>query len=178
MKTRLLPFVIGLIGVGLIVGCSSLKIGRSQEYSAGSKGTFTATFDAKHRVHELRQFNADHSLKLKVGLEYGRRDLKRLTVFDSNDHKISRSVFASTSIIFSGRDSEIPSPGWEIRSDSSSSGMPGDIHDTISWYCIGDGGEDLLYRVKRTWPDDRTRVYYEVAGPFGVILFTNTYTER
>jgi hypothetical protein len=157
-----------------IAGCFKPKMKVERKFSLGTNGTLLAAVDSQGRVQELRQFNPDQSLKLKVGLMYAERDIQQLLVFDSQGRKVWESNFTSGSISGSGRNSDLPSPGWEIRMQSDWSGRPGDIHDTVSWFCE----DDLLYRVHRTWPDDRSRVRYEITGPSGVILFTNTYKER
>ena len=163
-----------LVFGGLVESCSTQKVAAHRSYMLGTNGTVEATFDEQRRVRELQQFNADHSLKLRVAIVYAKRDIKRLTVFDSKGWQVCATAFTSNTESNTGRGSDEPSPGWDIRTDSNWSGMPGDIHDTITWYC----GDDLLYRLKRTWPDDRSHVYYEVTGPSGVILFTNTYLEK
>ncbi len=167
-------FVLALLIVCAVVGCSQPETEVRREFSLGTNGTLLATFDSQRRVRELRQFKPDQSLKLKISLIYGERDIQQLSVYDPQDRKVWESTFTSNSDSGSGRSSDVPSPGWEIRMQSDWSGMPGDIHDTRSWFC----GDDLLYRVHRTWPDDRSRVFYSVTGPSGVILFTNTYTEK
>ena len=155
-------------------GCSLRDVQEHREFSLGTNGTIVAVLDAQRRVRELRHYKPDQSLKLRVRNTYGKRDMERLVVFDPQGHKVWESRFTSSSEISSGRGSEAPSPGWDIREDSDYSGAPGDVHDRRSWYC----GDDLLFRVRRTWPDDRSRVYYEVTGPSGVLLFTNTYAEK
>jgi len=163
-----------LMVVSTIAGCSQLKTETRREFSLGTNGTLLATFDSQRRVRDLRQFNPDQSLKLKVSMIYAKRDIQHLLVFDPQGRKVWESTFTSNSDSGSGRSSDVPSPGWEIRMQSDWSGMPGDIHDIQSWFC----GDGLLYRVHRTWPDDRSRVFYEITGPSGVILFTNTYIEK
>ena len=166
--------VLALLIATTIAGCSHYKIEARREFSLGTNGTLLATFDSQRRVRELRQFNPDQSLKLEVRIIYAKRDMRQLLVFDPQGHKVSASIFTSYSDSFSGPSSGVPSPGWEIRVKNDWSGMPGDIHDTHSWFC----GESLLYRVHRTWPDDRSHVFYEVTGPSGVVLFTNTYVAK
>ena len=174
MRTKsLIEFALTLALCGLLTDCSTQNLAKHKTYSLDKGGILETTFDKQRRVKEFRQFNEDQSLKLSVTIVYARRDIKQLSVFDSRGHQVWTSVFSSNSESTSGRSSDGPS-GWEVREDRNSSGMPGDVHDTISWFC----GDDLLYRLKRTWPDDRSRVYYEVAGPSGVILFTNTYFGR
>jgi hypothetical protein len=165
---------LALIIFGALAGGCSLQKTVRREFSLGTNGTLIATFDPQRRVRALRQLNPDHSLKLRVDIVYGKRDIQRLLVFDSRGRQVWESVFTSNSVSSSGRGSGVPPRGWEIREESNWSGMPGDVHDTHSWFC----GDELLYRVHRTWPDDRSRVYYEASGPSGVILFTNTYTEK
>jgi hypothetical protein len=170
----LLTLVLTLIIVGFCASCSRPKAEAHRTYSVGTSGTVIVTCDGQQRVLEVRQFNPDQSLKLSITIIYAKRDIERLSVFDSKGRQVWRSVFTSSGASGRGRDSEVPSPGWDIRTEGNYSGVPGDIHNTTSWFC----GDDLLYRLKRTWPDDRSRVYYEVAGPSGVILFTNSYSER
>jgi hypothetical protein len=158
----------------LLVGCSTQKVAAHRSYMLGTNGTVEATFDERHRVRELQQFNTDHLLKLRVAIVYAKQDVKRLAVFDSTGRQVSATVFTANTESNTGRGSDEPSPGWDIREDRDWSGMPGEIHDTITWYC----GDDLLYRLKRIWSDDRSRVYYEATGSSGVILFTNTYVEK
>jgi len=167
-------FVLALLTVCTIAGCSRSKLEPRQEFSLGTNGALLVSFDSQRRVRELRHFKPDQSLKLKLSLIYAERDIQQLLVFDPQDRKVWESTFTSNSNSGSGRSSDVPSPGWEIRMQRDWSGMPGDIHDTRSWFC----GDDLLYRVHRTWPDDRSRVLYEVTGPSGVILFTNTYMKK
>jgi hypothetical protein len=175
MRTQcLIGLTLALILGGLAAGCSTRNSEAHKSISLATGGTLEATFDRQRRVQSFRQFNPDQSLKLSVAIVYIRRDIERLQVFDSKGREVCRSVFTSNSESSTGRGSDETSPGWDIRTEGNWSGMPGDIHDTISWFC----GDDLLYRLKRTWPDDRSRVYYEVAGPSGVILFTNTYFVR
>jgi len=164
--------VLGVILLSAAVGCSP-KVQSRRELSLGTNGTLVAAFDSQGRVHGLRHYNPDRSLKLSVDITYGKRDMQRLTVFEPRGHQVWETRYTSSSEIHGGRGSDVPSPGWEIRAESHSSGTPGDIHDTRSWYC----GDDLLFRVHRTWPDDKGRVHYVVTGPSGVILFTNTYAK-
>jgi hypothetical protein len=175
MRTKsLIEFALTMALCGLLTDCSTQNLAKHKTYSLDKGGILEATFDKQRRVQEFRQFNADHSLKLSVTIVYARRDIKRLSVFDSKGRQVWVSVFTSNSESSTGRGSGEPSPGWDIREGGNWSGMPGNIYDTKSWYC----DDDLLYRLKRTWPDDRSRIYYEVMGPSGVMLFTNTYVER
>jgi hypothetical protein len=166
--------LLGLIILSLTAGCSLKETQVRREFSLGTNGSLVARFDTQRRVREFRQYRPDQSLKLRVDILYGKRDMQRLLVFDHRGHRVWKSDFTSDTESSTGRGSEVPSPGWEIRTESNWGGAPGDIHDTRSWFC----GNDLLYRVHRTWPDDRSRVHYEVVGPSGVILFTNSYSEK
>jgi hypothetical protein len=163
-----------LIAATLVLGCSTRKAPEHREYSLGANGILAVAYDSEHRVRELRQLGPDGSPKLRVVLVYGNRDLQRFSVYDPKHQKVWESVFGAEGDGSSGRDSEVASPGWEIHYETAWSGVRGDIHDTRSWFC----GEQLLYRIRRTWPDDRSRVYYEISGPTGLLLFTNTYVER
>jgi hypothetical protein len=166
--------VLAYLLLSAATGCSLREVQEHQEFSLGTNGTIIAVLDGQRRVRELRHYKPDQSLKLRVGITYRKRDMERLVVFDPRGHHMWESRFTSSSEASSGPGSEVPSPGWGIRETSDYSGAPGDVHDRRSWYC----GDDLLFRVHRTWPDDRSRVYYEVTGPSGVLLFTNTYTEK
>ena len=170
-KTRVLTV---LVACALMAGCSLRKAPENREYSLGTNGTLVVAFDSQRRVRELRQFNRDGSPKLRAMLVYGTRDMQQFVVFDAKNREVAKTAFSAGSQSSTGRGSEIPSPGWDIRVESSWNGMPGDIHDTVSWFCT----DQLLYRVRRTWPDDRSRVHYEITGPSGIILFTNSYIER
>ena len=167
-------FVLAFLIACTFAGCSQPKAEVRREFSLGTNGTLIATIDSHRRVRELRQFNPDQSLKLKVSLIYAERDIQQLLVFDPQGRKVWQSIFTSNTDSGSRRSSDVLSPGWDIRMQGDWSGRFGDIHDTRSWFC----GDDLLYRVHRTWPDDRSRVLYEVSGPSGVLLFTNTYKEK
>lgn len=83
------------------------------------------------------------------------------------------TVFAPGKISSTGRNSETASPGREIMFRSDESGLPGDIWRDTSWRY----DEGILYRVYQVWSDDRSRVDYQVTGPSGIILFTNTYSD-
>ena len=162
------------IVAGLLAGCMHHKTASAQKFSLGTNGSLLVSFDEQRRVQEFKQFYADGTLKLRVSIAYAERDAQRFTVFDSSDRKVWETTFTSFTESGSGRGSDVPDPGWEIRYRNDWSGMLGNVHDTRAWHC----GADLLYRVHRSWPDDRSYVRYEVSGPTGIILFTNTYVER
>ena len=91
-------------------------------------------------------------------------------VFDPAGNRLYETDFAPGTISSAGRNSETPSPGWEIMFRSDESGSPGDIWRDTSWRY----DEGILYRVYQVWSDDRSRVDYQVTGPSGIILLTNT----
>ncbi len=164
--------LLALILLGASAGCSPQETLVRRKISLGTNGSIVVTSDSHQRVRELRQFKADRSLKLKVKITYAQRDIERLLVFDPHGQEVWHSVFASNSETSGGH--KVDSLGWEVREEGEWSGQRGEIHDSKSWFC----GDELLYRVHRTWPDDRSRVHYEVSGPSGVLLFTNTYAEK
>jgi hypothetical protein len=167
LQIQLAPvLVIGL--AALAASCSAPR----REISLGTSGSLVVTFDSQQRVRSFSQFRADRSLKLKVKIDYGHRDINRLLVFASRRRQVWESKFTpgASSSCGSGE----VAPGCGVKAQQDWSGRPGDIHDTRSWLC---GGE-ILYKVHRTWPDDRSRVHYEVTGPSGIVLYTNTYLEK
>ena len=121
----LLVFVI----LALLTGCSSSKTELRREFSLGTNGNVLATFDKQQRVRELKQLYSNQSLKLKVSLSYSQRDLKCLLVFDPKGRKVWETVFDSDGVSGTGRNSDVPSPGWEVRMENNWSGRSGDVHD-------------------------------------------------
>jgi hypothetical protein len=165
MKLRF-KFLIGLLGAIMVwnAGCAVCEGSPDKQYSLGTNGTFTVTFDRQGRPRELQLFKPDQSPKLKALLAYKERDLSRFTVFNPQNQKIWQGVFTAEG------ESE---GGTKIHSNISWESSEGGLQDTVSWFC---GGE-LLYRLKKSWPEDRSTVTYEATGPAGIILFTNTYND-
>jgi hypothetical protein len=117
-----------LVFGGFLMGCSIPKVAAHRSYMLGTNGTVEATFDERHRVRELQQFNTDHSLKLRVAIIYAKRDVKRLAVFDSTGRQVSATVFTANTESNTGRGSDEPSPGWDIREDRDWSGKNQENH--------------------------------------------------
>jgi len=119
-------FVLAFLAACIVAGCSQPRTEVRREFSLGTNGTVLATVDSQHRIREFSQFKPDRSLKLKVSLIYGERDIQKFLVFDSQGREVWKSTFTSniSRHVFARVLPQLLAPMWGSTTAAPAQGKP------------------------------------------------------